>query len=95
MVLLLSEAGPTRRRACSPLPQCCRRYVHSIGCRGVAAKRNSYTFPQQENSPKNKYLFEENPSAANVQRLIEQNHEFENDDVYNRNILDGAEYFIN
>ncbi|XP_066137789.1 uncharacterized protein [Euwallacea fornicatus] len=41
LFMALATHIETRAVACRPLPQCCRRYVFSAGCRGVAAKRNS------------------------------------------------------
>ncbi|XP_066248840.1 uncharacterized protein [Euwallacea similis] len=41
LVMALTTHIETRTMACRPLPQCCRRYVFSAGCRGVAAKRNN------------------------------------------------------
>ncbi|XP_019770585.2 uncharacterized protein LOC109544715 [Dendroctonus ponderosae] len=40
MCLVAASTVESKVIDCSPLPECCRTFVFSPGCRGVAAKRN-------------------------------------------------------
>ncbi|CAG9766465.1 unnamed protein product [Ceutorhynchus assimilis] len=40
LVIFFATLVPGKVINCRPLPQCCRRYIFSPACRGVAAKRS-------------------------------------------------------